>query len=191
MAQLVESFGDRQSSEPFTIPFGDLPQRLDRLLLTVPSISELYSRLGDFLLHVVKVDGVWLGSPDEQKKVLCHFSAGEGVERFLSAGAIQIDENSNGPWPAPGARGFLNLLSIGRMIKIICPVHFGGSADFASAGVPPVRSRFPEPAVSATFWFFIASVPGSSAENISGDSSCSCTACSASPWNGYDCWKRS
>ncbi len=97
MAQLVESFGDRQSSEPFTIPFGDLPQRLDRLMLTVPSISELYSRLGDFLLHVVKVDGVWLGSPDEQKKVLCHFSAGEGVERFLSAGAIQIDENSNGP----------------------------------------------------------------------------------------------
>ena len=97
MAQLVEFFGDFQSRDLLAISQGDLPQQLDRLLLTVPSISELYSRLGEFLLQVVAVDGVWLGSPDEEEKVRCHFLAGAGVEEFLAASPILIDQNSDSP----------------------------------------------------------------------------------------------
>ncbi len=97
MAQLVEFFGDFQSRDLLAISQGDMPQQLNRLLLTVPSISELYSRLGEFLLQVVAVDGVWLGSPDKEEKIHCHFSAGAGVEEYLAAGAILIDENSDSP----------------------------------------------------------------------------------------------
>ena len=100
MAQLAKFFGDFQSRDDDDLPAilqGDLPQLLDRLLLTVPSISELYSRLGEFLLQAVAVDGVWLGSPDEEEKVRCHFSAGAGVKEFLAAGPVLIDENSDSP----------------------------------------------------------------------------------------------
>ncbi|MHB1840081.1 MAG: bifunctional diguanylate cyclase/phosphodiesterase [Acidobacteriaceae bacterium] len=97
MAHRVEFFGDFQPHDLLAISQRDLPQLLDRLLLTVPSISELYSRLGEFLLHVVKVDGVWLGSPDEEEKVRCHFSAGAGVEKYLAAETIRIDRKSDSP----------------------------------------------------------------------------------------------
>jgi diguanylate cyclase (GGDEF)-like protein/PAS domain S-box-containing protein len=98
MAQIIEFSGDSPASGPLaTIARGDLPQQLDRLLLTVSSISELYSLLGNFLLEVVGVEGVWLGSPDEQKKVRCHFTAGAGVEEFLSAATILLDDNADSP----------------------------------------------------------------------------------------------
>jgi diguanylate cyclase (GGDEF)-like protein/PAS domain S-box-containing protein len=97
MAQLVETFGDGHSSSLLAIPLGDLPQQLDRLLLTSPSVSELYSRLGEFLLQTVAVDGVWLGSPDDEEKVHCHFSAGEGVAEFLKAETIRIVDNADSP----------------------------------------------------------------------------------------------
>jgi PAS domain S-box-containing protein len=97
MAQPVEFFRDGRSSSPLGISQGDLPQQLDRLLLTSPSISEFYSRLGEFLLQTVAVDGVWLGSPDDQEKVHCHFLAGEGVARFLEAETIWIDDNADSP----------------------------------------------------------------------------------------------
>jgi diguanylate cyclase (GGDEF)-like protein/PAS domain S-box-containing protein len=97
MAQPVEFFRDGRSSSLLWISQGDWPQQLDRLLLTSPSISELYSRLGEFLLQTVAVDGVWLGSPDDQEKVHCHFSAGEGVARFLEAETIWIDDNADSP----------------------------------------------------------------------------------------------
>ncbi|MHB1935265.1 MAG: EAL domain-containing protein [Acidobacteriaceae bacterium] len=97
MAQLVELFGDCPTSGPLAIQQGDLPQQLDRLLLTVPSVSDLYSRLGEFLLKVVAVDAVWLGSPDDHGKVRCHFTAGAGIEEYLAAETIQIDGKSDSP----------------------------------------------------------------------------------------------
>ncbi|MHB1745224.1 MAG: hypothetical protein ACYCRE_10720 [Acidobacteriaceae bacterium] len=90
MAQVVEFSGDSSAPGPLAIVRGDLPPQLDRLLLTVPSLSELYTRLSDFLLNVVEVGGVWLGSPDEEGKVSCHFFASESVAEFLSAGSILI-----------------------------------------------------------------------------------------------------
>ncbi|MGO8720696.1 MAG: EAL domain-containing protein [Acidobacteriaceae bacterium] len=79
------------------IPRLDLPQQLDRLLLTVPSVSTLYSRLGDFLLDVVEVDGVWLGSPDEKGTVHYDFSAGAGVGEYLSGATIRIAASPDTP----------------------------------------------------------------------------------------------
>jgi diguanylate cyclase (GGDEF)-like protein/PAS domain S-box-containing protein len=97
MAQLVEFSLDPPASDPLAISRGSLPKQLDHLLLTVPSISALYSLLSKFLLEVVELDGVWLGSLDEQEQVTCHFSAGEGVAEFLSTGTIALDENLDSP----------------------------------------------------------------------------------------------
>ncbi|MGC1784405.1 MAG: EAL domain-containing protein [Acidobacteriaceae bacterium] len=68
----------------------ELPTQLDHLLLTVPSLDALYPRLAEFLLQSVEVDGVWLGVPDVQGQVQCHFAAGEGVEEFLAGGTVRI-----------------------------------------------------------------------------------------------------
>jgi diguanylate cyclase (GGDEF)-like protein/PAS domain S-box-containing protein len=97
MAQLVEFFGDRRVVSTPAFLRGDLPMHLDRLLLTSRSVSELYSRLGEFLLHAVAVDGMWLGSPDENEQVQYHYSAGDGVAEFLDTETILIDENVDGP----------------------------------------------------------------------------------------------
>ncbi|HTU51692.1 MAG TPA: EAL domain-containing protein [Acidobacteriaceae bacterium] len=97
MAQLVEFFGDSRIENTPPLLRGDLPQQLDRLLLTSRSVSELYSRLGEFLLQIVAVDGMWLGSPDEHGRVQYHHSAGDGVAEFLGTEAILIDENANSP----------------------------------------------------------------------------------------------
>ena len=93
MADFINAFED------FSIPhapldqLGELPAQLDRLLLTVPSISVLYPLLARFLLRTVEVDGVWLGAPDEQETVAYHFVAGERVREFLAGGTIRINDN--------------------------------------------------------------------------------------------------
>lgn len=74
----------------------ELPTQLDHLLLTVPSLAALYPRLSDFLLRTVEVDGVWLGSRDDQGRVRHHFAAGEGVEEYLAGGTIQ-PKRTDGP----------------------------------------------------------------------------------------------
>ena len=68
MAQLIEFFGDGRVENTPALLREDLPQQLDRLLLTSHSVAELYSRLGEFLLQNVAVDGMWLGSPDENER---------------------------------------------------------------------------------------------------------------------------
>ncbi len=97
MAQLVEIFGDGRTADTSAALQGDLPQQLNRLLLTSPSVSELYSRLGVFLLQTVAVDGMWLGSPDEVEKVQYAYSAGDGVAAFLDSETIRLDENADSP----------------------------------------------------------------------------------------------
>ncbi|MFZ0519042.1 MAG: EAL domain-containing protein [Acidobacteriaceae bacterium] len=97
MAQLVEFFGDRRVESTPALLRDDLPEQLDRLLLTSRSVSELYSCLGEFLLQNVAVDGMWLGSPDENERVQSHYSAGDGVAEFLDPETILIDENSDSP----------------------------------------------------------------------------------------------
>ncbi len=97
MAQLVEFFDDRHVSGTPALLNGDLPQHLDRLLLTSHSVAELYARLGEFLLHSVGVDGMWLGSPDENEQVQHHYSAGDGVSEFLDTETILIGENVDSP----------------------------------------------------------------------------------------------
>ena len=74
-----------------------LPTQLDHLLLTVPSIEELYPRLGDFLLKTVGIDGVWLGSPTEDGAVHCHFVAGSGVAEYLQGDVIYLHDNPKSP----------------------------------------------------------------------------------------------
>ena len=97
MAQLVEFFGDSRVADTAALLRGDLPQQLDRLLLTSHSVSEIYSRLGEFLLQAVAVDGMWLGSPDENEQVQYHYSAGDGVAEFLDSGTILLDQNADSP----------------------------------------------------------------------------------------------
>ena len=97
MAQLVEFFGDSSVAGMPALLHGDLPQQLDRLLLTSHSVSELYARLGEFLLQAVAVDGMWLGSPDENEQVQYHYSAGDGVAEFLGSETILIDQNADSP----------------------------------------------------------------------------------------------
>ncbi|MGC1871893.1 MAG: EAL domain-containing protein [Acidobacteriaceae bacterium] len=97
MAQLVEFFGDSRVENTPPLLRGDLPQQLDRLLLTSRSVSELYSRLGEFLLQTVAVDGMWLGSPDENGRVQYHYSAGDGVTEFLGTETILIGDNLDSP----------------------------------------------------------------------------------------------
>ncbi|MGB8478987.1 MAG: EAL domain-containing protein [Acidobacteriaceae bacterium] len=97
MAQLVEFFGDSRVASTPALLSGDLPQQLDRLLLTSHSVSELYSCLGEFLLQAVAVDGMWLGSPDENEQVQYDYSAGDGVAEFLDAETILIDQNVDSP----------------------------------------------------------------------------------------------
>lgn len=97
MAQLVEFFGDSRVENTPPLLRGDLPQQLDRLLLTSRSVAELYSRLGEFLLQTVVVDGMWLGSPDENERVQYQYSAGNGVAEFLEGETILIDDNLDSP----------------------------------------------------------------------------------------------
>ena len=97
MAQLVEFFGDSRVESTPALLRGDLPQQLNRLLLTSHSVAELYSRLGEFLLQAVAVDGMWLGSPDEHERVEYQYSAGNGVAEFLESETILIDENLDSP----------------------------------------------------------------------------------------------
>ncbi len=97
MAQLVELFGNGLTATTPALLSGDLPQQLDRLLLTSHSVTELYSRLGEFLLQTVAVDGMWLGSPDENGQVQYHYFAGDHVATFLGTDAILIDENADSP----------------------------------------------------------------------------------------------
>ncbi|HET9100621.1 MAG TPA: EAL domain-containing protein [Acidobacteriaceae bacterium] len=97
MAQLVEFFDHNRVASTPALPRGDLPQQLSRLLLTSHSVSELYSRLGEFLLQSVALDGMWLGSPDESEQVQYHYSAGDGVAEFLDTETISLDENVNSP----------------------------------------------------------------------------------------------
>lgn len=111
MAQLVEIFGDPHSSGPFAIPRSDLAQQLDRLLLTVPSVSVLYSRLGEFLMNIVELDGVWLGSPDEQGYMHYDFLVGEGVEEYLSGAPIRIGEIPDTPLALAWHSGIPQFLS--------------------------------------------------------------------------------
>ena len=75
----------------------ELQAQLDHVLLTVPSLTTLYSRLAEFLLETVQVDAVWLGSPDAEEKVRYHFFAGERVEEFLGGGVIRIEEHPDSP----------------------------------------------------------------------------------------------
>lgn len=75
----------------------DLPVELDRLLLAVPSTTALYPQLSEFLLRVVKVDGLWLGAPDQHGLMQFHFAAGEGVEEYLSPGGIRLGGNPHCP----------------------------------------------------------------------------------------------
>ncbi|HET9086803.1 MAG TPA: EAL domain-containing protein [Acidobacteriaceae bacterium] len=75
----------------------ELPARLDNLLLTVPTVAALYSRLTEFLLQVPGIAGVWLGSPDEQDIVQYHFTAGEGVAEYLSGGPISLRDHPDNP----------------------------------------------------------------------------------------------
>lgn len=93
MADLINTFQDFSFPDTHSAQSGELPTRLDRLLLTVPSIAALYPLLADFLLQIVEVDGVWLGAPDEQEAVAYHFVAGEGVQEFLAGGTIRINDN--------------------------------------------------------------------------------------------------
>lgn len=97
MAQLVEFLSDSRVASTPALLHGDVPQQLDRLLLTSRSVTEIYSRLGEFLLQSVAVDGMWLGSPDDNKKICSHFAAGEGVAEFLGDEPILVDENAESP----------------------------------------------------------------------------------------------
>jgi len=97
MAQFIQFFdGSRVSGTPALL-HDNLLQQLNRLLLTSHSVGELYSRLGEFLVESVAVDGMWLGSPDENERVQCHYSVGDGVTEFLDAETILIDENIDSP----------------------------------------------------------------------------------------------
>ena len=95
--KLVEFLGGSHVARTPALLRGTLPQQLDRLLLTSHSVAELYSRLGEFLLRAGAVNGMWLGSPDENGQVQYHYSAGEGVAEFLDTETILIDENADSP----------------------------------------------------------------------------------------------
>ncbi|MES2223241.1 MAG: EAL domain-containing protein [Acidobacteriota bacterium] len=97
MAHLLEIFGEGGTADRSAPLPGDLQQQLNRLLLTSPSLSELYSRLSKFLLQTVAVDGMWLGSPDVNEQVQHSYSAGDGVAEFLDGETIRLDENADSP----------------------------------------------------------------------------------------------
>lgn len=83
----------------------DLPAQLDRLLLAVPSMAALYPRLSEFLLQVVHVDGLWLGTPDPEGVLRYHFVAGEGIHNYLADGEIELGDNPNCPLANAWATG--------------------------------------------------------------------------------------
>ena len=141
MAQLVEFFGDRRVESTPALLRDDLPEQLDRLLLTSRSVSELYSCLGEFLLQNVAVDGMWLGSPDENERVQSHYSAGDGVAEFLDTETILIDENSDSPLAHAWRTGIPQIASDWTVKESHLPGAYWRERGYASAGDPPVPSR--------------------------------------------------
>lgn len=88
------AYAERAASTSQTL---ELPIQLDHLLLTVPSIAALYSRLTEFLLRIPGIAGAWLGSCDPQGVMRAYFSAGEGVQVYVAGEPFPLMEYPDNP----------------------------------------------------------------------------------------------
>ncbi len=77
--------------------FGELPAQLDRLLLTAPTIEELYPRLMDFLMQIEGVAAAWLGQPDDQGMVHPRAAGGAITSEYLGGAPIYLLDNLDSP----------------------------------------------------------------------------------------------
>jgi diguanylate cyclase (GGDEF)-like protein/PAS domain S-box-containing protein len=75
----------------------ELPATLDRLLLTAPSVSQLYPELTRFLTSIDGIDGAWIGYPDDQQMLHPQAIAGDGVREYLSGATIPLPGNPSSP----------------------------------------------------------------------------------------------
>jgi diguanylate cyclase (GGDEF)-like protein/PAS domain S-box-containing protein len=77
--------------------FAELPAQIDHLLLTSPTVEELYSRLMDFLMQIDGIAGAWLGHPDEQGVVHPKASGGAMTAEYLSGAPVYLLDNLDSP----------------------------------------------------------------------------------------------
>ncbi len=79
----------------------ELPALLDRLLLTSPSVAQLYPELTRFLANIDGVDGAWIGRADhgtgDSLTLHPQAIAGEAVREYLAGAPVLLLDNPASP----------------------------------------------------------------------------------------------